>query len=203
MTDPVMKDRVTALAAVFQAAALVDDIATTGVAPAREFAASINSLFALDAAEVSDIFPADAALATGREQLRAVLQRRAGADSANRVSYVMAMLHLAGLLRSQPALQDKVRSRLVQLRDDSRALDDRTTDDLVAKIAALYVDTFGTLRFRVQVKGEPRQLQVPEVAARIRATLLAGIRAAHLWHHLGGRRWHLLLGTGRMLDALE
>ena len=203
MTDPVMKDRVTALAAVFQAAALVDDIATTGVAPAREFAASINSLFALDAAEVSDIFPADAALATGREQLRAVLQRRAGADSANRVSYVMAMLHLAGLLRSQQALQDKVRSRLVQLRDDSRALDDRTTDDLVAKIAALYVDTFGTLRFRVQVKGEPRQLQVPEVAARIRATLLAGIRAAHLWHHLGGRRWHLLLGTGRMLDALE
>lgn len=203
MTDPVMKDRVTALAAVFQAAALVDDIATTGVAPAREFAASINSLFALDAAEVSDIFPADAALTTGREQLRAVLQRRAGADSANRVSYVMAMLHLAGLLRSQQTLQDKVRSRLVQLRDDSRALDDRTTDDLVAKIAALYVDTFGTLRFRVQVKGEPRQLQVPEVAARIRATLLAGIRAAHLWHHLGGRRWHLLLGTGRMLDALE
>lgn len=203
MTDPVMKDRVTALAAVFQAAALVDDIATTGVAPAREFATSINSLFALDAAEVSDIFPADAALATGREQLRAVLQRRAGADSANRVSYVMAMLHLAGLLRSQQNLQDKVRSRLLQLRDDSRALDDRTTDDLVAKIAALYVDTFGTLRFRVQVKGEPRQLQVPEVAARIRATLLAGIRAAHLWHHLGGRRWHLLLGTGRMLDALE
>lgn len=203
MTDPVMKDRVTALAAVFQAAALVDDIATTGVAPAREFATSINSLFALDAAEVSDIFPADAALTTGREQLRAVLQRRAGADSANRVSYVMAMLHLAGLLRSQQALQDKVRSRLVQLRDDSRALDDRTTDDLVAKIAALYVDTFGTLRFRVQVKGEPRQLQVPEVAARIRAALLAGIRAAHLWHHLGGRRWHLLLGTGRMLDALE
>lgn len=202
MTDALMQDRVTALAAVFQAAALVEEIANTGTSPAREFSTSINSLFALDAGEVTDIFPPGPGLATGRNRLKAVL-RREGSDNGNQINYVMAMLHLAGVLRAQPALQDIIRNRLLQIRDDSTGVADRTTDDLIAKIAALYVDTFGGLRFRVQVKGEPRQLQVPEVAARIRATLLAGIRAAHLWHHLGGRRWHLLFGTGRMLAALE
>lgn len=202
MSDPLMRDRVTALAAVFQAAALVEDLASNGNAPAREFALAINSLFALDAAEVTDIFPTDASLATGRAQLRAVLQREAGPDSTQRINYVMSILHLSGILRSDAGLQEKIRTRLLRIRDDTPALEDRTTDDVVAKIAALYVDTFGSLRFRVQVKGEPRQLQIPEVAARIRASLLAGIRAAHLWHHLGGRRWHLLLGAGKMLDAL-
>lgn len=202
MTDPIMKDRVTALAAVFQAAALVEDIANGKGAPHREFALAIDSLFALDAARVEDIFPADAALATGREHLRAVLRREAGPDATHRINYVMAMLHLAGILRGDDLLQRKIRTRLLQVRDETAGAGDRTADDIVAKIAALYVDTFGNLRFRVQVKGEPRQLQVPEVAARIRASLFAGIRAAHLWHHLGGRRWHLLLGTGKMLDAL-
>lgn len=202
MTDPLMKDRVTALAAVFQAAALVEEIANGGSAPAREFALAINSLFALDATRVEDIIPPDAPLATGRTQLRLVLRRQAGSDATQRINYVMAMLHLAGILRADPDLQHAVRERLLQIAADTATLPDRGTDDVVAKIAALYVDTFGKLRFRVQVKGEPRQLQVPEVAARIRAMLFAGIRAAHLWHHLGGRRWHLLLGAGKMLDEL-
>lgn len=203
MSDPLMKDRVTALAALFQAAALVEDIANGKGAPQREFALAIDSLFALDAATVADIFPADAALGTGRDLLTAVLRREAGPDTTHRINYVMAMLHLAGILRSDSRLQQKIRVRLAQISNETINAGDRTTDDVVAKVAALYVDTFGTLRFRVQVKGEPRQLQVPEVAARIRATLFAGVRAAHLWHHLGGRRWHLLLGTGKMLDALR
>lgn len=202
MTDSVMKDRTTALTAVFQAAALVEEIAHGKGAPPREFALAVDSLFALDAGTVGEIFPDDAPLSTGRNYLRAVLSRQAGTDATGRINYVMAMIHLAGILRGDARLQQKIRTRLEQISGDAPA-GERTSDDVVAKIAALYVDTFGTLRFRVQVKGEPKQLQVPEVAARIRTSLLAGIRAAHLWHHLGGRRWHLLLGTRKMLDAMK
>lgn len=202
MTDPLMKDRVTALAAVFQAAVLVEDIANNGSTSSRALGTSINSLFALDADDVSAIFPDAAGLATGRDFLGAVLRRDAGGNGSNRVSYVMAMLHLNSVLRGNPPMQEVIRTRLAQIAGSARGAEDRVADDTVAKIAALYVDTFGSLRFRVQVKGDPKQLQVPEVAARIRACLFAGVRAAHLWHHLGGRRWHLLLGAGRMLDAL-
>lgn len=202
MADPLMKDRVTALAAVFQAAVLVEDIANNGSTSSRALSTSINSLFALDVDTVDAVFPGEGGLATGRDFLGAVLRRDGSSDSANRVSYVMAMLHLAGVLRGDAALQGVIRTRLQQISDSTRGLEDRSTDDIVAKLAGLYVDTFGSLRFRVQVKGDPKQLQVPEVAARIRACLFAGIRAAHLWHHLGGRRWHLLFGTGKMLEAL-
>jgi high frequency lysogenization protein len=202
MADPIMKDRVTALAAVFQAAVLVEDIANNGHTSSRAFSTSVNSLFALDADTVQGIFPDATGLATGRDFLAAVLRRDGGAGSTNRVSYVMAMLHLTSVMRGNPAMQEVIRSRLVQIAESTRSLEDRSTDDVIAKVAALYVDTFGGLRFRVQVKGDPKQLQVPEVAARIRACLFAGVRAAHLWHHLGGRRWQLLLGTGKMLDAL-
>lgn len=202
MADQLMKDRVTALAAVFQAAVLVEDIANNGSTSSRAFNTSVNSLFSLDAETIDAIFPEHGGLATGRDFLGAVLRRDTGNDSANRISYVMAMLHLNSIMRGDTAMQQVIRTRLAQIAEGSKGLEDRGTDDIVAKIAALYVDTFGTLRFRVQVKGDPKQLQVPEVAARIRACLLAGVRAAHLWHHLGGRRWHLLLGTGKMLEAM-
>ncbi|MGH8578792.1 MAG: DUF489 family protein [Gammaproteobacteria bacterium] len=32
---------------------------------------------------------------------------------------------------------------------------------------------------------------------------MAGVRAATLWHQVGGRRWHLLFYRRNMLRALE
>ncbi|MGH8570919.1 MAG: DUF489 family protein, partial [Gammaproteobacteria bacterium] len=37
---------------------------------------------------------------------------------------------------------------------------------------------------------------------KIRAVLLAGVRAAMLWHQIGGRRWHLPVFRKRILRAL-
>lgn len=203
MSDSLMKDRATALSAVFQAAVLVDELAHGVHVPTRIFAGSINSLFALDADRVADIFPDKGSLALGKEFLGAVLRRDAGSNNTRRVTYVMSILHLNGIFRSDARLQDNVRTRLQQIADTAPEAIDRSTDDVIAKIAALYVDTLGALDFRVQVQGEPQQLQIPLVAAKIRATLLAGVRAAHLWHHLGGRRWHLLFGAKKILVALD
>lgn len=45
---------------------------------------------------------------------------------------------------------------------------------------------------RIQVTGSPAVLQSPQVQAKVRATLLAGIRAAVLWHQVGGGRLQLM-----------
>jgi high frequency lysogenization protein len=42
------------------------------------------------------------------------------------------------------------------------------------------------------VKGMPAYLQDEATADRIRALLLAGIRAAILWYQTGGNRWQLI-----------
>ena len=47
-----------------------------------------------------------------------------------------------------------------------------------------------------------RHLQQPNNAAKIRALLLTGIRAARLWRQLGGHRWQLLFSRRKLLNQL-
>ncbi len=66
-------------------------------------------------------------------------------------------------------------------------------------MAAIYVDVISPLGPRIQVTGSPAVLQSPQVQAKVRATLLAGIRAAVLWHcRVGGGRLQLMLSRNRL-----
>jgi high frequency lysogenization protein len=51
------------------------------------------------------------------------------------------------------------------------------------------------------VQGDPRHLHAPDNQNRIRALLLAGIRAAWLWRQVGGSRWKILLGRKQLAAA--
>jgi high frequency lysogenization protein len=64
---------------------------------------------------------------------------------------------------------------------------------VAARLAELYVSTLSTLKPRVLVNGSPLILQQQPVVERIRAALLAAVRAAVLWRQLGGRQWQLVL----------
>ena len=75
-------------------------------------------------------------------------------------------------------------------------------ENVVAACGALYQDTLSTLRQRIQVHGDMRNLQQPNNAAKIRALLLAGIRSARLWRQLGGHRWQLVISRRKLLKEL-
>jgi high frequency lysogenization protein len=53
------------------------------------------------------------------------------------------------------------------------------------------------------VRGEPVYLQNPDNQNRIRALLLAGVRAAWLWRQVGGSRWKILFARKRLLAAAD
>jgi high frequency lysogenization protein len=55
---------------------------------------------------------------------------------------------------------------------------------------------------RIHVKGVPEHLRKQDVADKIRALLLSGIRSALLWQQLGGRRWHLFVYKKRIRDCV-
>ena len=74
---------------------------------------------------------------------------------------------------------------------------------VVAKLAELYVDTMGTFNYRIQVKGDPRYLQQEDIASKVRASFLAGVRAAMLWRQLGGSRLQFLLGKRAIINDLN
>ena len=74
---------------------------------------------------------------------------------------------------------------------------------MLASISGMYQDTLSKLSFRIQVHGDSRFLQQPQVANQVRAILMSGIRAAMLWRQLGGKRWHLIFKRKALLNALE
>jgi high frequency lysogenization protein len=76
-------------------------------------------------------------------------------------------------------------------------------DITIDQLADLYRDTISTLNYRIQVQGRSDYLKDERVAKQIRALLLAGIRAAVLWHQVGGRRWRLLFYRSRIQQTAD
>lgn len=63
---------------------------------------------------------------------------------------------------------------------------------MVARLADIYSNTISQLCSRIMIKGDQAHLSNVDNAAKIRALLLAGIRAALLWRQAGGDRWKLI-----------
>jgi len=63
--------------------------------------------------------------------------------------------------------------------------------EVIEALAKLYSATLSTLRPRILVEGDPRFLNDAQNVDRIRALLLAAIRATVLWRQLGGSQLRL------------
>ena len=75
--------------------------------------------------------------------------------------------------------------------------------NVIANLAQIYQDSISTFRYRIQVNGYAGYLQQDSIAQRIRCLLFAGIRAAILWHQLGGKRYHLIFSRKQLLSQLH
>ena len=78
-----------------------------------------------------------------------------------------------------------------------------THENVIASLAGIYQDTISTLLPRIIVQGEQSLLSQQANANKIRAVLLAGIRAAVLWRQTGGNRLQFLFGRKAYLQAAE
>lgn len=192
-----------ALAAVFEAAQLADDVAQRGDCDPKAFEGLIAGVMALDADDFDSIYAQPALLREGVSLLNRSLNKEGRGANLRPLNYGLALLHLAGKLRKNEDTVSILRNRLLALSGQQAHFDKFSDDAFCHRIAGIYVDTLGTFRFRIQVKGDPAHLQDDDKAARIRALFLAGVRAAFLWHQLGGRRWHLLFHRKRLLSLID
>lgn len=138
------------------------------------------------------IFPNPGVYREGARIARDALSGRVNAPDA--VRYSVQLIELANLLRGVPQIVEKLRDLLDQLDPEHM-----TTSDA----ARIYQQTISTLGKRIQVTGDPALLGREDVADRIRALLLAGIRMAWLWYQCGGRRWHLVLQRRALAATLH
>lgn len=205
MNDP-WHDRTLALAGLFQAARLTQQLAREGRCDAPAYRASLDSILRIDAPDTPSVFGGIGGLTLGLD----ILGERLGTGRApldyELARYAINLTQLERALDAQPEMQEALqrgieaaRSQMKFFGDDEEA--DGANPRLVEKLAELYSQTLSTLSPRILVNGEHGYLANPLIAAQVRAALLAGIRAAVLWRQLGGRRWQLLLMRGRIIGA--
>lgn len=200
MGDPRTHDHVVALAGIFQAVKLVQQVAREGSAEPGAFEASIASLFRVDAESADEIF------GTGIECGLRTLSRQLGDDKSQRdpelTGYAVRLLFLERKLSRDARLMDVVRSGIDAASQQARHFP-LTHENVLARLAEIYSSTVSTIQPRIMVQGQPEHLANPANANRIRALLLAGIRAAVLWRQLGGSRLRLLLSRRRLVDCAQ
>ena len=192
-----------ALAAVFQAAVMADDLATGGRLDTGPLGALIEGLLTLEPESFRDVYPEPVSLSDGRRLLRTALEGQQSREHVRPVGYALALIHLAGKLRKDASLMNVLRNRLEAVQAQRPHFPDITAVEFSHRLAGIYLDTLGSMRFRIKVHGEPQHLSDDDNAARIRAIFLTGVRAAFLWHQAGGRRWHLIFSRKRLLQAVN
>lgn len=196
-----LRDRTIALAGVYQAAYLVHQIATRGMTDSAALEASINSIFKLDAPSTEAVFGELSGVMTGLSTLKRQLSEKQ-ADTLQITQYVVMLLHLERKLARQPAMLERIAGGIRQAQQQSEHFS-TTHENVLANLANIYKNTISTLTPRVLVQGEHGYLNNPDNANKVRAILLAGIRAAVLWTQCGGSRWHVLFKRGALLAETE
>jgi len=192
-------DRALALAGVFQAAVLTRQVARDGRFDQAAAAASLDSVFRIDAESVPAVFGGPAGVALGLKELIEQLAH----PSRQRLEvarYAVSLLQLERKLAGEPRRLEAIGNglRITATRLTELAV---TDDEVIGSLADIYREQISTLTPRIMVQGDPGLLQRSETGARIRAFLLAGIRAATLWQQCGGRRWHLFLYRRALAEA--
>ncbi|MEM7255240.1 MAG: high frequency lysogenization protein HflD [Pseudomonadota bacterium] len=198
--DSAHLDRVLALAGVFQATALVQNLAREGQLASHPFAVSIDSLFALDAPSTEAVFGSRIGLRVGLETLCRQLDARQDQRDLELARYWVSLLFLERKLIKRGDLLEVIRSGIENSKDavSEYGLEH---DNVMARLADVYKGSVSTLTPRILVSGEPQFLHQPANANRIRALLLAAIRSTILWRQMGGSRWGLLFGRRHIVNA--
>jgi high frequency lysogenization protein len=193
------QDRLIALAGLHQAAHCVQRIANRGSVDSGQMEPCIYSLFQIDAEDVPSVFGAAGAVATGARQIIAQLTGQPERD-LELTRYVISLMKHERLLSGRGDMLAAIGDGLeaAAAARVGRSLLDRA---VLSRLAGIYSATVSKLEPRIIVRGNPLYLQNPENQERIRALLLAGIRAAMLWRQVGGRRMQILLGRRRLLES--
>ncbi|KAA9001717.1 high frequency lysogenization protein HflD [Affinibrenneria salicis] len=192
-----------ALAGICQAARLVQQIAHQGHCDDETLRTSLNSVLIVNPASTLGVFGDSVAmLKPGLEALLGVLNTSRQGPDIDVSRYTFSLMVLERKLNGKTAALDELSKRIGQL---ERQLEhfDLLSDTVIGALAGIYVDVISPLGPRIQVTGAPEVLQNSQVQAKVRASLLAGMRAAVLWQQVGGGRLQLMFSRGHLVKQAQ
>ena len=190
-----------ALAGIAQAAALVQQLATTGTADPTAMETSIASVLKIDSDSVIDVYGSLAGIKLGLEQLNVQMT---GYKIVNpeQARYSASLAFLENQLSGRKDLLKLIQIGITKAQAQSEHFGS-LHENVLANLGEVYQSTVSTLQPRIMVNGEQEFLSRPDVANKIRACLLAGIRSAILWKQCGGTRWKFLFFRKKIQAELQ
>lgn len=198
--DPASRQAL-ALAGVFQAASVVDELARNGHADQRAWETLIKATVDTNPESFEAVYGGHPNnLRQGLEVLEALTGRKQASPVVMR--YGFSMILLMSKLRNNSDMLDKLGESLNRVQHQAAHFG-ATHENVVSNLGETYQQTLSTFKHRIVVQGDPTMLQSPMMPERVRATLLAGVRFALLWHQQGGRRWKLIIQRRALRRALD
>lgn len=186
--------RVLALAGMFQALALVRDLAQSGDCDEESLQASLASVFKLESANAAEVFGGNSGVRRG---LRVLIGQVEGSERDMPLFQMLVnVIKLERSLARNPDINRELGEGLTGMQRQLQHFP-VTHATIIARLADLYSANLSGLKPRIRVVGNPLYLQQAALAQRVRALLLAAVRATVLWQQLGGRRRHLLFRPQR------
>ncbi|WP_406667541.1 high frequency lysogenization protein HflD [Gallaecimonas sp. GXIMD1310] len=177
-----------ALAAAVQAVSLVQKVARDGQCDMDQLYTLMRGTLNTSPSSPEEVY-AHGSLEAGYQQLLALLGDNSKDPELTR--YLIGLLALERRLAKRRDVLALLGERLEQVKRQVShyGLED---EKVLNSLADIYVELISPLGARIQVAGSPANLQQSLNQAKVRAALLAGIRALVLWRQLGGSRWQLL-----------
>ncbi|MED5521462.1 MAG: high frequency lysogenization protein HflD, partial [Pseudomonadota bacterium] len=187
-------------AGVCQAAALVQQLARRGSADNEAIEASLSSILVTDPETPQQVFGQLANLKTGYTTLAAQLSDKQATKDTELTRYIASILGLERKLARKPKAMQELGERISHVQRQLAHIDFQNPQ-IVSSLASIYSDIISPLAPRIQVAGNPDYLSQPATQHKVRALLLAGVRAAVMWRQMGGKRRNILFKRKHILNS--
>lgn len=190
-----------ALAGIAQVAVLVQQIATTGSCDEEAMTASIGSVLKINSDSVEDIYGGLSGLKLGFEQLNGQLtgERTPNPEQAR---YAASIVYLERKLSGRKDYLAAIKTGIIKAQSQAEQFG-LLHENVLANLGELYHSTVSNIQPKIMVNGEQRFLVRPDIANKVRALLLAGIRSSLLWRQCGGSRWKFIVYRRKIQDELQ
>jgi high frequency lysogenization protein len=196
------RDLAIALAGIFQAVKLVQQIANGEQRDSHALNACLSAIFNTSPESVESVYGnlvyIRQGLETARDQVAGPNERR----DMELTRYAITVMHLERKLKRNRALLDSIVAGIEKASEQARFFD-ITHSSVIASLADCYKQTISSLRPRILVNGNQTLLGDPANQNLIRALLLAAMRAAVLWRQCGGGRLTLILQRKALVNAID
>lgn len=200
-----LSQRAIALAALTQAVYLVDSVANKGMVDSEDCRTMLESIFTTTQSGESPaaLYGTTAKLNTGIRICTRLLQGQDIPQAKTLMTYSASLIALDKKLSKDHDMLQKLGEGINRIDKQHHYFGDAMHNSIIAAVADLYGETISTMKPRIIVRGKTEFLSQNENTRKVRALLMAGLRAAHQWHQHGGGSLTLLLRRKALLRELK